>query len=319
MKRFVLAVACIAFSAPLWAQKMRVPPHAPAGAPTVHTITGSPLTLDIGDDTSMQVYNSNVPGTGQFYPPGCNPGETADWGVFAGIGGVIYGPDFNNHPCGSASNSYTPWTVVSFTPVSGTGTAVDPFTQVIVVDAGTTGLRLTETLTYVNGSATANIALAFSNVGAGAVTWDTFDGADLFLADNDAGFPFATPPTASGSHGADASCTTQLQYTISVLGTTPADRYSANGYSTVWSEISAGSLSNTVAPGCLDDGAALEWTARTLNPGGTLTINSGVSFTGQAVPQGAIVPTLSPLGLAALILLLAVVGYVLVRRMSLGA
>jgi hypothetical protein len=320
MKRLALAALCLGLAAPAWAVKPRVPPSAPGpAAPVVHTISGSPLTLDVGDETSMQVYNSNVPGTGQFFPPGCAPGETADWGVFVGIGGVIYGPDFNNHPCGSASNSYTPWTPVSFSAVSGSGTAADPFTQVTVVDAGTTGLRLTQTLTYVNGSATANIALAFSNIGNAAVTWDTFDGADLYLADNDAGFPFATPPSASGSHAADSSCNTQLQYTISVLGTTPADRYSSNGYSTVWAEISAGSLSNTVAPGCLDDGAALEWTGRTLNPGAALTINSGVSFTGQAVPQGATVPTLSTAGLAALILMLAVVGYVLARKLSLGA
>ncbi len=30
----------------------------------------------------MQVYNSNVPGTGQFFPPGTGPGETANSGVW---------------------------------------------------------------------------------------------------------------------------------------------------------------------------------------------------------------------------------------------
>jgi hypothetical protein len=43
------------------------------------------LTAVIGDDTSMQVYNSNVPGTGQFYPPDCGAGQTADYGVFAEV------------------------------------------------------------------------------------------------------------------------------------------------------------------------------------------------------------------------------------------
>ncbi len=129
------------------------------------TISGSPLTVVIGDDTSAQVYNSNVPGTGQFYPPSCAAGETADNGVFVSLGGLIYGPDFDNHPCGSASNSYTPWTAVSMSAVTGTGTAGDPFTVVIVVDAGATGLRLTETITYVNGAAQYDMALAFSNIG----------------------------------------------------------------------------------------------------------------------------------------------------------
>ena len=36
--------------------------------------------------------------------------------------------------------------------MTGTGTACNPFTVVIVVDAGATGLVLTETITYVNGA-----------------------------------------------------------------------------------------------------------------------------------------------------------------------
>src|SRR5437879_1367723 len=241
MKRLLVALACLALAAPLWADKSpRVPAHtATPQAPVTVTITGSPLTIVVGDDTSTQVYNSNVPGTGQFFPPNCAAGQTADNGVFAASGGVVYGPDFNNHPCGSASNSYTPWTPVSFSAVTGSGTTVDPFTVVIVVDAGVTGLRLTETLTYVNNSATFNTALAFSDTGNAAVTWDTFHGSDLYLANNDSGFPFANFPSSAGSHAADATCATQLQYTILILGTTPADRFSAEGYGTVWDEISA--------------------------------------------------------------------------------
>lgn len=78
--------------------------------PATVTISGSPLTIVVGSDTSMQVYNTNVPGSGQFYPPDCSAGQTADSGVFAASGGVVYGPDFDNHPCGSAANTYTPWT-----------------------------------------------------------------------------------------------------------------------------------------------------------------------------------------------------------------
>lgn len=49
-----------------------------------------------------------------------------------------------------------------------------------------------------------------------------------------------------------------------------------------------------------------------------VNVPTGVSFTGNAGPA-AVVPTLSNQGLAALVLLLAAVGYVLVRRTSLGA
>ncbi len=319
MKKSVLALACLALASPVLAVKIpRVPPHVATGAPTTVTITSNPLTIVVGGDTSTQVYNSTVPGTGQFYPPDCLPGQTADNGVFVSLSGVVYGPDFNNHPCGSASNAYTPWTEISMTPVSGTGTAGDPFTVVIVVDAGATGLRMTETLTYVAGQPMYNMSLVFTNIGNASLTWDTFHGSDLFLADNDDGFALLQG-TSAGGRGADASCI-QLQYTILFLTPTPADRWAGEGYSVIWDEISAGALSNTIdSTVCQDNGAAVEWTLRTLDPGGSLTIGTGVSFTGQAVPQGATVPTLSTLGLAALILALALVGYALAGRLSPGA
>jgi hypothetical protein len=324
MKRLVVVLACFALAAPLLAEKVRRIPRQISNplAPTVVTITGSPLTIDVGNDTSMQVYNSSVPGSGQFYPPDCTAGETADSGVFAAIGGVVYGPDFGNHPCGSASNTYTAWTPVSMTPVTGTGTAGDPFTVVIVANAGASGVVLTETLTYVNGAAGETISLSFvaspppGRPEAPSATVDAFVGGDLFLADSDRGFSFAGA-TAAGGHGASPTCTL-LQYTISWEGTTPATGYTAKGFGTVWDEISAGALDNTADPTCIDNGAALEWAG--LNVGAVpVVIGTGVSFTGQAIPVGAAVPTLSVKGLAALVLLLAGVGYVLAKRTSLGA
>lgn len=322
MKRFLLVLACIAIASPAWAMKARRVPQRPQSplAPATVTITGNPLTIVVGDDTSMQSYNSNVPGTGQFYPPDCSAGQTADSGVFVASAGTVFGPDFDNHPCGSASNSYTPLTPLSLSPVTGSGTAGDPFTVVIVVNAGAV-TQLTETVTYVNGNPGAVISLSFAPipppaVPSGGIGFSAFIGADLFLADNDSGFPFATPPAAAGSHGADDNCV-QLQYTISFLGTTAANGFSANGYSQVWDEITAGALSNSVATTCLDDGAALEWNVVITNQ--PVVIQTGISFTGQAVPVQAAVPALSVKGLIALVGLLAAVGYVLARKTSAGA
>ena len=314
MKRVLTVLAALALATPAFASKPRtIPPHVADAAPATVTITGTPLTIVIGDETSMEVYNSTVPGGGQYYPTDCAAGETADSGVFAGVAGVIYGPDFSQHPCGSASNNYTPWTKVSLSAVTGTGTGVDPFTVVVVVDAGVTGLRLTETLTYVNGATRAGISLLFSNVGNAAVTWDTYIGADLYLANSDEGVPALVGGAAAGK-----DCIFQ-NYTILFENGTANDRYSANGFGTIWSEISAGNLSNTVATGCLDNGIANEWTARSLTPGTTSTISTGVSFTGALAPVGATVPTLSVTGLAALIALLGLVGYVLARKAFPGA
>lgn len=322
MKRFLLVLACIAIASPAWAMKTRRVPQRPSSPldPATVTINGNPLIIVVGNDTSMQVYNSNVPGSGQFYPPDCSAGQTADSGIFVALAGTVYGPDFANHPCGSASNTYTPLAPVSMTPVTGTGTAGDPFTVVVVTNVGIF-VQITEKLTYVNGNAGVTVGLTFSlipppSTPSGGAGLAAFIAADLFLANNDSGFPFATPPSAAGSHGADDNCV-QEQYTISFQGTTPASDFSANGYSQVWDEISAGALSNTFASTCLDDGAALEWNVVVSNQ--PVTIDTGVSFTGQAVPVGAAVPALSLKGLIALVGLLAAVGYVLARKTSAGA
>jgi len=301
MKRSVLAAICLAVAGPLLAGT----PHATHAPAAFVTINGSPLTIVIGDDTSMQVYNTNVPGTGQFFSPGEAP---ADAGIFVRpAGGVTYGP------CCGGSAGFTP---VSLSPVTGTGTSGDPFKVVVVVGIPTTSVQMTETMTYVNGQAAANISLSFVGDGNPVVTLDAFIGADLYLAGNDRGFSFAGP-TAAGGHGADPNCS-ELQYTISFLGTTPADRYSANGYGQIWNEISSGTLSNTANASCIDNGASLQWVGRAV---GTtpVVINTAASFTGQAIPVAVAVPTVSVAGIAAIVVLLAVVGYVLARKTSLGA
>ena len=310
MKRFSLFIACLALAAaPLLADK----PHPNHSAPqATTTISGNPLTIVIGDDTAMQIYNSavvsNPPGSGQFFPGDTAPGETAEAGIFVRpAGGVTYGPS----SVGVGGGSFTP---VSMSPVTGTGTAVDPFKVVVVVDIATTA-QMTETMTYVNGDVAAKISLSF--VAEVPVVLDAFIGVDLYLAGNDRGFSFASTAGAGGE-GADTNCLL-LQYKISLLGTTPASRYSANGYAQNWSEIAAGMLSNTSNPACIDNGASLQWQG--LAVGATpVVVNTAASFTGQLVPAaGAVVPALSPKGIAALVLLLAAVGYVLARKTSLGA
>jgi len=321
MKRILVAIACLALAAPAWAEKTRrVPVQNSPLAPVVTTISGSPLTIAIGDETSMQVTNTNVPGTGQFYPPDCAAGQTADSGVFLSSGGVVYGPDFNNHPCGSASNSYTPWAPVSLSAVSGTGTAGDPFTVVIVADAVGAQIRLTETITYVNGNPGASISLSFAAIAppglpaAPTAAFDAFLGGDLYLADSDSGFG-AQVGNQYGGRGASSACA-PLNYTILLGGTTAPSKWSATGFGTIWDEISAGDLNDAVdSTICQDNGAAIEWTGLAT----PAAVGTGVSFTGSATPLGAVVPALSAKGLAALVLLLAAVGYVLAKRTSLGA
>ena len=107
-----------------------------------------------------------------------------------------------------------------------------------------------------------------------------------------------------------------LAYTILITGGTPPSTWSATGYGSIWDEVTADSLGDNVdSTVCEDNGAALLWA----NQHVPVTIETGVSFAGQAVPLGATVPALSPKALASLVLLLAAVGYVLARKASPGA
>jgi hypothetical protein len=247
--------------------------QAALAVPVVRTITGSPLQIKVGDDASFQIFNSAVPGTGQIYPSGS--AQTADMGIFVRRAGTLFAPDFSGHPSGTATGSLgttTPWTPISLSAVSGTGTTADPFTVTVVADAAATGLRLTMTVTYVNTENFFRKTLAFSST-SGAQTFDAFLGGDIYLAGADTGVPY----TISGSVGGQ-TCVPPT-YTILYIPLTPADRFSARFYSTVWSEIGTGTLSNIIDSGCQDNGAALQWQNRTISAtGGSVQIQTATSF-----------------------------------------
>lgn len=236
------------------------------------TINGSPLTIVVGSDTAMQVHNSNVPGNGQFFPPTSDPGDA---GVFVAVGSTVYGPGF------LPGFNVTPLTPISIDS-SGNGTPSNPYKVVVVADAGS-ALELTESLTYVNGDTTVGINLSFNAppIGApeGGLAFSAFMAGDIFLANNDKGFNFATPFTEAGSHAADLNCIEIPQYSIFFIGTTPADKYSANLYTQVWTEVSAGNLSDSSSNTCIDVGAALQWNRTYL--GQTISIDTGVTFSGS--------------------------------------
>jgi hypothetical protein len=144
-----------------------------------------------------------------------------------------------------------------------------------------------------------------------------FFGADLYLANSDSGIPFRDGTT--GGVGGQ-NCGATQTYTIQFIPTTAADAYAANGFSSVWSQIGADSLGNTVTAGCLDNGAALQWNDRAVNAGAPTTINVRVQFTGFVGPSptptgpAAVVPTLSFPMMALFAVALASLAFVMMRR-----
>jgi hypothetical protein len=246
---------------------------APTAVPVVATIPGVPLKILIGDDTSYQVLNSAIGTIGQIYPGNCT-NSVADAGIFTSTGGVLYGPDFQQHSCASATGGINvAWTPVSMSAVTGDGSALNPFTLTVVVQAGTTGVTLSATYTYFNGDPFFRIAKTFTSANPAALS--VYAGADIFLGGSDSGIPFLE--STSTSPGGQ-NCGGVPSNTILLIPTTPADHYNALYYSSVWSEIGQqGDLSDTVGSGCIDNGAGLQW-KRTLNAGASTTITSAVSF-----------------------------------------
>ena len=74
MKRVLTVLAVLALATPVFASKPRtIPPHVTDAAPATVTITGTPLTIVIGDETSMEVYNSTRAGRRPVLPDGLRP------------------------------------------------------------------------------------------------------------------------------------------------------------------------------------------------------------------------------------------------------
>ena len=274
----------------------------------------------------MQVYNSNVPGTGQFYPPDCRAGETADSGSSLDSDGVVYGPDFDNHPCGTASNTYTPWTP-SRCPRDRHRNLGRSRSRSSSSSTRARRWTLTETLTYVNGapgrpsrcrSQSCRRRPAPGRPGRAASPSTRFIGGGPLSGRQRRGLRVRSAPIG-GRRPCDEPCAAAPVLDRCSAATTPPTNWSATGYGTIWDEISSGTLSDNVdSTICEDNGAALQW-ARLLRPLRS-SIDTGVSFTGQAVPRGRRgAGAVGRRAIAALVLLLAVVGYVLARKTSLGA
>ncbi|MGA9342846.1 MAG: hypothetical protein WBV61_11035, partial [Rhodanobacteraceae bacterium] len=251
------------------------PTKSLAEAPTVTSINGNPLTVRVGSDFSFEVLNSQVPGFGQFFPT--NTTDTADYGWFVYAGNTLYGPDFQAHPGGSAATNVgdTPISPISISPVSGRGTTSDPFQVTVVGALGNTGLQAQLTVDYVNGTNYFAKRLTIDNNGSASQTVRVFLAGDLYLADNDFGIPVAE--FNSGSPGG-SDCGTPPTYFILLVPLTAADHGTATTWPTIWSQVSALQLDDTVADvGCADNAAGLQWN-RTVAARSSTDILAATSF-----------------------------------------
>ncbi|GMU42791.1 MAG: hypothetical protein IT479_02505 [Xanthomonadales bacterium] len=290
------------------------------GSVSVTTISGTPLIINVGADQAFQVYNTEISaGTlGQIYPQGAT---LADMGWFIDTGGALTAPAFGDHPSGTATSSigtFSTYAYRSVSAVGGNGSAATPFS--VTVTGETAQFDVSQVVSYVNGDNFFRKSFTLTNTTGGTVGARVFLGSDIYLANSDDGTPYREPN--SGSPGGRTCAGVTPEYTILHIpqGSVAPSGFSADGYDSIWTQIGAAALNNTVNPAaCTDNGAALQWDIN-VPAGASVTLQAATSF--GAIPtiiggsQNAVpAPAIGTWGLAALALaLLALAGVALTRR-----
>jgi uncharacterized repeat protein (TIGR01451 family) len=239
-----------------------------AGAATVTITSAGPLTsVGISDQLNCSV-NHVDDAAGEFF------GDTG-CGTFIVVDGTMfYSPSVI--PAGSAATSTTPFTPVSQTGPTGAGTEDNPYKIVTVVDAGATGVRLTQTDSYVTGLESYRTDIVVSNTSGASKTARVYRAADCYLQSSDSGYGAVDTDTGA------VACTTGLETGSRIeqwFPLTAGSRYIEAGYSTVWSTIGQMlPFPNTCTCATLNDnGAGLSWD-KTVPAGSSTTISSLITF-----------------------------------------
>ena len=118
-------------------------------------------------------------------------------GTLLVVDGTLYGPAAI--PAGSAASPRTTWTFVSQTPATGAGTNASPRTIVTVVDAGTTGVRVTQTDSYVDGSESYRTSIAITDLSGSPHSLRLYRAGDCYLQNSDRGFGLLDATTGAVS------------------------------------------------------------------------------------------------------------------------
>lgn len=246
-------------------------------AQTFTTINGRPLRINVGADSSFQIFNTAIPGRGQIFPSACT--TVADMGLFAWIDGQLFAPDFRAHGCGTATTAlgtFTPWTQTSLTPRPlGDGTPESPFVVGVGLSAPGTDVRVNMSVSYVSGTNFFRIRTTFTSEDEHEI--NAYLGADIFLASSDNGIFVSVPQlNAVGGRNCDPA---DGSYNILLIPVTPANDFTAAQFADVWSQIGENELDGQAEGNiCTDNGAAIEWIDIMRGGNTAVELNAAVSF-----------------------------------------
>lgn len=199
--------------------------------------------------------------------------SAAGWFVYDEDSGRLYGPD----SIGAGLSCPGCWTPVSQAAQTGSGTAADPYKITTTLASGD-GLTAVITVTYVVGDEVYSTSLKVTDSSGADRHLRLFVAADLYYGDEDSGIPMYDP--ATGSVGGATDVGAFAGFTGFFVPLAPADHYYAGTFSTMWAQIGAHQLSDSVYPGATDLAAALQWNV-TVAANGSATVEMDQLFSGE--------------------------------------
>ena len=242
--------------------------------------SAGPLThIYLGNELSAQVTHV-LDVADEFYPPAEIPG---DCGTFVAINNTLYAPDFSSHGGSTATGGlgeYTPFTPVSQTGVTGSGTATDPFKVVTVVAVGATGLDLQQTDSYVIGNEFYQTDILITNNSESLASGLLFRAGDAFLDGSDSGFGFTEIFGDRKSIGCSINANNLPPDRIEEwVPLTDGNNFYEDVYGSIWLAIGAQApFPDTCAcETAIDNGAGISWSF-SIPAGSTATYSQITAF-----------------------------------------
>jgi hypothetical protein len=265
----------------------------PALAASV-ALGGSPLNVMVGDQGQLQAFRTDrtnpADPPGIFYQPLRELGDAGFFLAFpdAGATNGVWG--FNGAAGPDLTHLYTS---TGQDPVTGSGSAADPLTQVTRYSVAS-AVSVTQTTTYVNGSQEFRVHWDVKNTGMTAVQFKAIAAADFFFEGDDAGTGIFTqgPPRFIGGTNVNSGSSGGF------VEASPAwSHYQALDFPTVWTRVQGAAdnsdpvWDDSVLDHPADNAGGVEWDQNSLNANDTrsfeIVIRSAVPSALQLNPTNA--------------------------------
>jgi hypothetical protein len=194
---------------------------------------------------------------------------------------TLYGSDFSERSTATGNlGEVTAFTPVSQTPVSGDGTISDPYAVTTVVEAGATGIQVSQRDSYVAGRSSYLSAITLTNTGTDPVSAIIYRAGDCYLGGSDYGYGFVQAMGASDavacSKTIDNDPADRVEQWVPI---TSGSRFYQANYGEVWAWIGGHEpFPDTCrCDDLIDNGAGLSW-EMTLAPGTSTTLSHLTNF-----------------------------------------